>query len=83
MPSQGERGHLGQLDTQLIGTRADVPATAPQSWRLSQATALPILRLALCVMRCDSCTADPLSMGSERCVIGFLFKVLPSRCLRA
>jgi hypothetical protein len=82
MPSQGERGHRGHLDTQPIGAPTDVPATAPQTGRESPNTALPILRLVLCVVRRDSCAADPLSMGSKRSVIGFLFKVLAHRCLR-
>jgi len=81
----GEAGHLGHLDTHVMGACTDVPATAPQQGRFcpcagqSPATPLPILRLAVCVERRDSCASSARS-GSERCVIGFLCGV--SSCAR-
>lgn len=72
MPSQWEAGHRGHLDTYVIGACTDVPATAPHRGRACPTTALPILRLALCVVRRDSCAAA--LAGSERCVIELLVK---------
>jgi hypothetical protein len=71
MPSQGEAGHHGHLDTYVMGACTDVPATAPQHGRVRPwVTVLPILRLARCGVQGDSC---PVSRsGSKRCVIGFL-----------